>query len=652
MRRFPLRTDERNVRGLHRLVRIEIIGSASVCKAPLVLSKIKLRHDQIIVKLFIDIWSLLDRRQRRWLAMLQLLALIMALSTLAGIAAVAPFFAVLTHPAIIHRNESLAWAYRHAAFDSERDFLIALGCAFLSLVLLANVTNLLGSLIMNRFAFKIGNHFCTALFNEYIHREHQFHLATNSSTLFNNIVWEATRGTTSVLQSAFILNTNAVAGLLIMLSIVILNPLIALVTMAALAGSYFALYTFVRQRLSRNGQRESRYAEERTKTVNETLGGMKEISLLRGQQFFLDKFERACRAIARSAVNTQAIAQSPRYILECIVVAGLVGIALWSIGRDQANSARLAQLSFLGFAAYRLLPALQQIFYAAVRIRADQAAFYRIADDLRRARRTNARGADEYSPTEVHAPPCDIELHNVSFSYAADRAPAISDVSLRIPAGATVGIVGRSGSGKTTLVELMLGLLAPTAGSVVIAGRALDTARRKDWWLSVAYVPQHIFLFDASLAENVAVATAWEHIDFERLAEALQRARLDRFVATLPNGCRELIGERGVRLSGGQRQRLGIARALYRRASTLILDEATNALDGMTESEIMDTLETLRGRCTVILIAHRLNTVRQCDAIFQLTNGALAGSGDFEQLMHGSTGFRSLIYGGAARDAS
>jgi ABC-type multidrug transport system fused ATPase/permease subunit len=541
---------------------------------------------------------------------------------------VVPFFAVLGDPDYIRRSGVLSWLYRQGGFASDGSFMVALGVAFLALVLLANAVNLLGSLAMFGFARRTGDRLCVALFREYIHREHQFHLASNSATLFNNIVWEVSRGITGVLQAMFILCANAVTSALILASIVILNPLIALTAVAALAGSYGLIYLFARHRLLRNGLRESQHAEERTRTVNETLGAIREISLVNGQDFFAARFAKSCVAISRSAINTHAISQSPRHILECIVVAGLVAVSLLLIDRADRGGPWLAQLSYLGFAAYRLLPALQQMFHSIVKIRGDRVAFNRIADDLRRAAAGNA-AAGAVAHTDDTAlwrgrPFQQIELRQVAFHYSAGASAAVRELSLEIPAGATVGLLGPSGSGKTTLAELLIGLLKPTTGVIAVDGTVIDDSNRKAWQSTIAYVPQHVFLLDSSLAENIALATPAEQIDVERMVNAARLAQLDAFVRTLPRGYQEKLGERGVRLSGGQRQRVGIARALYRAASVLVLDEATNALDGLTESEILSTLDALRGERTIILIAHRLSAMHRFDLVLEVNHGTVA----------------------------
>ncbi|MBV8306915.1 MAG: ABC transporter ATP-binding protein [Gammaproteobacteria bacterium] len=601
------------------------------------------------MRLFLQLWRLLDTGQRRAFLLAQALALVMAGFTFAGVAAVVPFFAVLADRQLITRNPPLAWLYQHLGFAGEHGFILALAVAVLGIVLLGSVVNLVGSLLLNRFAYRTGQQFCVALFDEYLHRDLRFHLAANSATLFNNVVWEVSRGTTGLLQSYLALVTNIATSVLIIASILAVHPLIAVTVAAALCGSYGAVYVLARQRLLRNGLLESHHTEERTRIANEAFGAMREILLLNVQGFFRQKFAASCAAIARAALNTNAVAQSPRHILDCIVAGTLVAGAVLSIGDGGSAAAWLAQLTFLGFAAYRLLPALQQVFHGVVKIRGERAAFTRIAADLGAARRAAGRPVrSARAPAWRGRPFATIELRGVEFRYAADRPPAIEVPQLTIAAGTTSAFVGASGSGKTTLAELILGLLPPGAGTVAVDGTVLTAGNRADWQSTVAYVPQQVFLFDASLAENVALATELEQIDMARLREALRLARLDELIATLPRGHLEVLGEHGMRLSGGQRQRVGLARALYRRASLLVLDEPTSALDGLTEREVMETIATLRGVCTIILIAHRAAAVRRCDRIFELAGGKVVGAGSYAQLAHQSGRFERLLHGGDA----
>jgi HlyD family secretion protein len=605
------------------------------------------------MKTLLELWQLLDRQQRRRLLFLQLMSLIMAFSTLVGIAAILPFFTVLADPQSISRSVRLGALYEYLRFDSERSFMIALGCGFVAIVLLANVINLLGSLAMNRFAFQVGNGFCAGLFGEYLHRDYQFHASTNSATLSRNVIYEADRVTRGILQAGLILVTNLVTIIFIVVSVAVLNPWVASFAFAGLGAGYALIYVLARSRLRRNGLKESRFAAERSQVVNESFGAIKEIIVLQRQDFFLARFARACSSISDSIVSTLAVAQTPRYVIECLIVAVLVAIALFLSDGAEGIRPWLAQLTFLAFAAYRLLPAVQQVFSSAVRIRAERAAFENIAADLRRARARNSVGDPALTHrSRLGTPPHEIRLHNVSFRYAPDQPLALRGISVRIPAGIALGIVGANGSGKTTLVDLIAGLLVAESGTVEVDGKVIDDLHRSAWQSAVAYVPQDIYLIDSTVSGNIALGLPAIKIDRERMREAVRLTRLDDCVAALPNGIDEMLGERGARLSGGQRQRIAIARALYHNASVLILDEATDALDIAAEQDVMSAIAGLRGGRTIILISHRLSSLRQCDLILELENGAIVRSGRWQELKQHSTHFRQMTRQRSAADAS
>jgi ATP-binding cassette, subfamily B, bacterial PglK len=598
------------------------------------------------MSLFADFWSILTPKQRRGILTMQIVSMAMAFSTVSGIAAIAPFFAVLGQPELIDHNALLHWAYAHGGFSSKRGFVVALGVAFIAVMLIANLINVLGSLAMSRLALRIGTELQSTLFGEYLSRPYSFHIRANSTTLFNNILHETARVTNGILLNAFLLVTNLVTASFIILSILLVKPMIALAMIAGLAGGYALIYFVLRKRLLQLGQTQSRSATEQAQILHESFGAIKEVIVLQAQNFFRGQFERASKSFSLAAAHSQVVAQNPRHLMECVAAVGLVGLALVLGGREDGVGPWLGELTFLGFAAYRLLPTLQQVFAASVHIRADRAALAQIAPDVRRARTAiHTTTLADSTPTDCAwqgRPQREIRLEEVSFRYAADQPWALEGISLRIPARAAVGIVGVNGSGKTTLVDVIVGLLVPSEGRVEVDGSALNEANRAAWQSQIAYVPQNIFLLDASIAQNIALGIPAADINRQRLLEAVRLAQLDEFIKTLPAGCDHRVGERGIQLSGGQRQRIGIARALYRAAPVLVFDEATSALDGLTEQELMATLGRLHGRCTTILIAHRMTTVRSCDIIFELENGKLSGSGTYDGLLKSSTVFRRL----------
>jgi ABC-type multidrug transport system fused ATPase/permease subunit len=578
--------------------------------------------------IFLSVWRLLDRRQHRQLIGLGLLAVAMGLSTVGGIAAVLPFFAALADPNTIRHNTILRVLLPRLSFADDTVLVVALGVAFAALVLIANTINLAGFLAINRFAFRVGETLYVRLFAGYMQRDYLFHTRNHSSVLATRVLHETARVTSGILLQGLILMTSLVTIVCVAASMLLVNPVAAAGTIVGLGATYAAIYALARARLLRNGQIESRYDAERRRTVNESFAAIREITLLQARDSFVMRFTEQCRAISLATCNTIAIAYSPRYILECITVFCLIGVALYLHSHTGTYGPWIAQLSFVGFAAYRLLPALQQSFAAVVRIRSDRPAFAAIHKDLER--RPLQPGHHRIATLERSwgdRPRREIRLHEVSFRYAPERPEAVSGVSLVLPAAQIIGFVGPNGSGKSTLLDLICGLLTPQSGHIEIDGVRLGPENCAAWQSAIAYVPQQVFLFDATLAENIACGVPVAQINHERLEAAVRLARLTECVACLPHRYAEMLGERGCRLSGGQRQRLAIARALYRGASMLILDEATSSLDAAAEGEIVETLLALRPEKTILVSAHRAAAARRCDLVFELRNGGLVGSG-------------------------
>jgi HlyD family secretion protein len=573
------------------------------------------------------LWRVLDQQQRRQLVGLQLLSILMGISTVAGVAAALPFFTALSDPEAIRHSALLGRVLAFASVDDDRTLLIVLGAGFSAVVLIANAINLVGFLAIDRFAFRVGDALYVRLFAEYLHRDCWFHTRNNSSILATKVLHETTRVTLGILQQGLVLVTNLITVIFITASMLFINPVAAGATILGLGASYIAIYVLVRRRLLRNGQIVSAYAAARTRTVNESFAGIREVTLLQAREMLVGRFAQQSRAMSAARGNTAAISSSPRYVLESITVFCLAAVALYLRSHTGVDGPWIAQLTFVGFATYRLLPALQQSFVACVRIRADRPALAAIETDLMRAWRVSS-GADAavLDRTWQGRPRDEIRLREVSFRYAPDRPAAIAEVSLVIPAGAVIGVVGPNASGKTTLLDLICGLLTPQSGEVEVDGVRLGPANFAAWQSTIAYVPQHVFLFDATLAENIAFGTPAAHIDRERLEEAVRLARLTECVRSLPDGYDEMLGERGGRLSGGQRQRVALARALYRGASLLILDEATSSLDVASESEIVETLHSLRANRTILIIAHRAEALRHCDAVVELRHGRVVAS--------------------------
>jgi ABC-type multidrug transport system fused ATPase/permease subunit len=568
------------------------------------------------------LWRLLDSRQRRQLIGLQLLSIVMALSTVGGVAAVLPFFAALSAPDNI-THSAVAWAMLQKLHVGQGSIVPALGAAFAASVLIANAINLFGLLAINRFSVRVGETLYAELFAEYLRRGYEFHARCGSSVLASK-VQESARVTSRIVQYALILVASLVTIAFIAVAVVFVDPVVAVAAMTGLGASYAAVYAAARRRLWRNGHHDHQLRTERMRTVSEGFGAIKDVTLLGVHDFFAARFAQQSRGISNSGASTFAISQSPKYVLECVTVICLVAVALYVRSRVAATGPWVGQLTFVGLAAYRLLPALQQAFTAIVNIRTDRAAFSSVEMDLDRP------GAGRGSPAVMldHAwhgrPRHEVRLCEVSFRYSPELPSALSDVSLVIPVGAIVGFKGANGCGKTTLLDLVSGLLLPQSGHIEVDGIRLRAANYRSWQSSIAYVPQHVFLLEATLAENIAFGVPPGQIDRNRLQTAAQLACLSDCIASFPAGFNERLGQTGRGLSGGERQRVAIARALYRDASMLLFDEATSSLDSTSESDIGAMLQSLRVNRTILIVAHRDGALRHCDIVYELAAGKIA----------------------------
>lgn len=567
------------------------------------------------------VWQSFDAAQRRECALVVLASVVAGGLTVIGVAGIAPFFAALADPGAIDGYVALAWARRVFAFESAGDFLVALGIGFVAAVVLANAANLFALLAISRFTQRAVARFHVLLFEEYLHRPLGFHARHHGDVLASHVVQEVSRTAGGVIQSGLTLIASGVAIALILTAVIVVDPVVAFAVLLALAASYSVVYALARRRLSRDGAAIAALWHRRSKVVAESFAAIEDVLVYRAQRELARQVARDSDAIATAQARAVAIAFTPKYVLECVAVAGVVAAALWIYERAGASQ-WLTQLAFLGFAAYRLLPPVQQVFAAVARLRSDGAGFERIADDLVRARRrgAQARASDGRTLRLLR----EIRLVGVSYRHSSGRPGGVHDISLVIPAGALVGLAGPNGSGKTTIANLLLGLLVPDAGAVQIDGIPLDDRDRESWLAAVAHVPQRVALLDASVAANVAFGLPRAAIDLERVRDAVRRARLEPVVDAMPDGLSTTIGANGTELSGGERQRLAIARALYRRAALLVLDEATSSLDPVAETEIIALLESLRGHCTTVLITHRLNALDGCDVVFEIEDGRLA----------------------------
>jgi len=592
-----------------------------------------------MLELIKKIKPLFSPEERRRLYWLFVPILMMAFIQVLGVASIMPFIAVLASPSMIETNRWLRWAYDAFNFSSPHNYLVCLGLAVLIVLVFSSALSALTTRAILRFTHTLSHSLSTRLVVDYVNRPYLFFAARNSADLNKNVLTEVQQVVTGMILPAIEMMAKIIVSICLITLLVVVEPLLAIVMTLLLGSVYYAFYAIVRKRLAKSGDVRVVMNRARYKVAAELFGGIKEIMVLGREADFTQRFKEAAKGYSMTQADLQVIAQLPRYALEVLVFGGLLIIILYYLMLRGSVAPALPLMALYAMAGYRIMPALQYIFQAGTRMKFYLPAIDALYEDTLGDRwRSSHDKGDE--PDIVFNN--EVELSNVTFSYPGSLSCAVRNVSIRIQRNSTTALVGPTGSGKTTLVDLILGLLETSSGSVLVDGKELDRKSRYAWCRNIGYVPQQIFLADESLQRNIAFGVQERQIDQEAVERAAQIANINDFILSLERGYGTVIGERGIRLSGGQRQRIGIARALYHDPDILIMDEGTSALDGMTEEAVMQALDNLGHEKTILLIAHRLSTVRQCDRIYYLENGMIVSEGTYDELIATSDKFRAM----------
>lgn len=595
-----------------------------------------------------QLYNLLSFEQRKRLLRLQILIVLMSFTELAGVVSIAPFMALVGDMSQLQGEGLLADLFRASALEDPKQFLFLLGVSVLLILIVSACISMFTTWRLALFGSQVGAELAIRLYNHYLHQPWLFHASSTSSQLTNQIAQECQRITDAIIGPLMLMNAKIFMAVLMTLAILLFNPMVALVGLAVFGTAYVLLFGIVRRRLLANGRTITESQRSRFKLMAEGFGGIKDVLLLGRQTNFVSRFTGVSLRFARAVGTTQAMSQVPRYAMELVAFGGVISLVLYLLGAYQGNlGIILPLLSMYALAGFKLLPAFQQIYTSLSQVRANIAAFEALRDDLK-ASVTADSDTDQASPqlNDFAAPEGYIELKDLTFTYPGKVEPALRDVTVRIPKNGVIGLVGASGSGKSTLIDVLLGLIQPQEGTLRIDGVPVKEERLRAWQNCLGFVPQAIFLADSTIRENIAFGLPPELIDDQRIRRAATMSHLDGLLEELPLGLETRVGERGVQLSGGQRQRIGIARALYDDADILILDEATSALDGITERLIMDAIHDFSGKKTIIMIAHRLATVRHCDRIYLLANGQVIDQGSYDELNERNLVFQRMAQHG------
>jgi len=594
-------------------------------------------------KQLIELYSLLTSEQRKKLVRLQILVVLMACAELASVISIGPFMALVGDIDRLQGEGIIASAYQLSGLASPRDFLFWLGIGVLLMLALAASISMLTIWRLSMYGARVGAELSSRLYTHYMHQPWLFHASGSSSQLTNKIAQESVRITNGIINPLMQMNAKIVMALLMAMAIFAFNPSVAIIGLSIFAVAYVIIYQVVRKRLVRNGAIITSAQQLRFKLLGEGFGGIKDALLLGRQAVFTDRFQQASNRFGRAQGKNQAMGQLPRFIMELVAFGSVIFLILYLLTAHNGNLGTiLPLLSVYALAGFKLLPAFQQIYTSVSQVRANLVAFDGLRDDLWASTSNvqQAEGADTDTPHLF--PEKLIELKNIQFTYPGKIEPALKNITLSIGANKVVGLVGATGSGKSTAIDILLGLIQSEAGQLEVDGVPITNENRRAWQNSIGFVPQSIFLADSSIRENIAFGLPPEAIDDVKVARAASMAHLEGFLSELPSGLETRVGERGVQISGGQRQRIGIARALYHDAEVLILDEATSALDGITEKLIMDAIHDFSGNKTIVMIAHRLATVRKCDYIHVLQGGELIATGSYDELIEKNDLFKEM----------
>lgn len=581
---------------------------------------------------------LLTPQEQSKAGLLLIMILIMALLDTIGVASILPFIAVLTNPEIVESNFLLGSMYDKSKIfgvENIKEFIIVLGFLVFFILIITLTFKSFVTYALLRFANMREHSIGKRLLESYLSQPYSWSLSRNSADFGKTILSEVSLIILQAVTPMINLLANTAVVIAIFILLVIIDPFIAFLISLTFGLAYWIIYKFIRGYLKNIGQERLKVNKLRFTSVSEVFGAGKAVKLGGLENVYIGKFSKTSKIFAKHQATMQILSQLPRFAIEAVAFGGMILFILYYLLQNKTFASALPLITLYAFAGYRILPALQKIYISITSLRFAGPALENLCEELRLNKKVLTEKYEEPLPFEKV-----ISLKNIFYNYPNTVQTSLKNVSLEIFANSTIGLVGATGSGKTTTVDIILGLLDPQKGVLEVDGKVINDHNRKSWQKTIGYVPQHIYLTDDTISANIALGSDLKDINQKSIEHAAKAANLHKFIINeLPLGYKTIIGERGVRLSGGQRQRLGIARSLYYSPKVLILDEATSAMDSLTEKLIMEAINKLKKNTTIILIAHRLTTIKNCEKIFLLDKGELKDQGTYEELIKSSALF-------------
>ena len=575
---------------------------------------------------------LLTPIERRNALLLLLMFVIMALLDMIGVASILPFMAVLTNPSLIETNMILNYMYQVSnifGVENDQEFFFALGFLVFIILIISLIFKAITTYIEVKFLQMCEYNVSKRLVEGYLYQPYIWFLNRNSAELGKSILSQVSI-VIDIMRSLMSLISKSIIAIALIALLIIANPKLSMIVGLTLSLAYGIIFYFTRKYLNSLGKENLKNDELRFIAVSEAFGAAKEIKVGGLERAYIKSYSNAAKIFAQNKAILKVISQLPRYILEGIAFGGIMLLILYLMSQEGSFNNAIPVISLYAFAGYRLMPVMQNIYISLSQISFSSPSLDNLYYDIGKLNPIKNNYLEEKLSFDK-----EIVLNNIDFNYPNTSQKALQGISLNIPAKSTIGLIGATGSGKTTLLDIILGLLMSDKGTLEIDGEVLSKKNLRSWQRNIGYVPQHIYLSDDTIAANIAFGVESKNINQIDIERASKIANLHDFIINeLPDKYNTTIGERGIRLSGGQRQRIGIARAVYLNPKILILDEGTSALDNETEKKVMESINNLSKKITIILVAHRLNTVRNCDKIYKFEKGKVIAEGKFDEIIN------------------
>lgn len=583
-----------------------------------------------LIRLFKCLWENLSARRKLQFIVLLGLMLISAFAEVVSLGAVIPFLAVLIEPEKVLEYPIVASSAHAMGVTEAEQLVVPITIIFSLAALIAGSIRILMLYVSTRIAYASASDLAIDVYQKSLYQPYRVHISRNSSQIISAVTTKVNDVAFSVLLSFPTLVSSLVLFGAILSTLIVINPDVALLATAVFGLSYCLIALLSRRRLRAYSQCVALEQTQIVKILQEGIGSIRDILLDGTQSVFSDIYRKSDISLRKAQGNTLFINISPRYAMEALGIVLIALLSCYLSYKSGGVSEALPVLGALALGAQRLLPALQQIYSSVTSIQAGYASLVDVIDLLNQPLPSQSL---EFEPISLKFEKS-IKLQNVGFRYEHEGPIVLDDLNLIINKGDRVGVIGTTGSGKSTLLDILMGLLEPTSGQVCIDDITLTHSNRQSWRQMIAHVPQYIYLTDTTIAENIAFGIPVEKIDMDRVKLAARQAQISSFIESMSDGYLSLLGERGVSFSGGQRQRIGIARALYKHASILVFDEATSALDSDTELAVMQTIDGLGEHYTVLIVAHRLSTLKKCTQIVELSKGVIKKIGNYQDVIN------------------